>query len=66
VINSITTHMENNNSNKGKIIYLCISSEEQKKVIKKLGGRWDSRDKKWYILDNNENKERICDMFPVV
>lgn len=58
--------MENNTNIKGKIIYLCISSEEQKKVIKKLGGRWDSRDKKWYILDNNENKERICDMFPVV
>ena len=55
-----------NNINKSKAIYFCISSEEQKREIKKLGGRWDSRDKKWYILDNNENKERICDMFPVV
>jgi len=58
--------MENNNNNTGKIIYLCISNEEQKKVIKKLGGKWDSRDKKWYIFENNENKERICNMFPVV
>ena len=58
--------MENNNNNTGKIIYLCISNEEQKKVIKKLGGKWDSRDKKWFILENNENKERICNMFPVV
>ena len=58
--------MENNNNNTGKIIYLCISNEEQKKGIKKLGGKWDSRDKKWYIFENNENKERICNMFPVV
>jgi len=30
---------------------------------KKLGGKWNSEQKKWYIFDNNEDKMYILDNF---
>jgi len=39
-------------------IYLVVPFT-QKDEIKKLGGLWDSNKKKWFIYDNNINKEEI-------
>ena len=43
-------------------IYLDVPFSK-KEEIKKLGGRWDSGQKKWYIFDNNENIMYILDNF---
>ena len=41
-------------------IYLDVPFSK-KEEIKKLGGKWDSEQKKWYIFDNNEDKEYILE-----
>jgi ribonuclease HI len=43
-------------------IYLNVPFSK-KDEIKNLGGRWDITLKKWYIFDNNEDKEYILDNF---
>lgn len=43
-------------------IYLDVPFSK-KEEIKKLGGRWNSGQKKWYIFDNNENIMYILDNF---
>jgi len=35
----------------------------QKDEIKRLGGKWDKNKKKWYILENNKNIEKIATCF---
>ena len=35
----------------------------QKDEIKRLGGRWDKNKKKWYVLENNKNIEKIATCF---
>jgi ribonuclease HI len=44
-------------------IYLIVPFI-QKDEIKKFGGLWDSDKKKWFIYDNNKNKEQILSIFP--
>jgi ribonuclease HI len=51
----------NNNlsiSNEIKKIYLEVPYS-RKEEIKQLGGKWDPIDKKWYIYENNPNKDII-------
>ncbi len=43
-------------------IYLKVPFAK-KEEIKKLGGRWDSEKKKWYIFNNNINKDEILNTF---
>ena len=50
------------NSDLFEKIYLDVPFSK-KEEIKKLGGKWDSEQKKWYIFDNNEDKEYILDNF---
>jgi len=45
-------------------IYLKVSFLE-KDLIKKLGGLWDMKKKKWYILEDNKNKEEIFKIFSI-
>ena len=47
--------------NKTKI-YVNVPYSE-KEEIKKLGGLWDSNMKKWFIYENNENKNEISAMY---
>jgi len=35
----------------------------KKEEIKKLGGMWDAKKKKWFIYDNNKNKGEILDNY---
>jgi ribonuclease HI len=35
----------------------------KKEEIKKLGGKWDNDKKKWYIFNDNINKDKIFDKF---
>ena len=58
--NSNNTNISNN-TNK---IYLNVSFLEKNKV-KTLGGLWDKNKKKWYIQDNNPNKNRILSIFSI-
>jgi len=46
-----------NSSSKTKI-YLIVPFTK-KDEIKKLGGIWDSYNKKWFIYDNNTNIDKI-------
>ena len=48
--------------NKSKKIYLKVSYN-QKEDAKKLGAKWDFRKKKWYIFDNNKNKDDIIEKY---
>jgi len=50
------------NLNSIEKIYLDVPFSK-KEEIKKLGCRWDSEQKKWYIFDNNENIMHILDNF---
>lgn len=34
-----------------------------KEEVKALGGKWDKHQKKWYIMDNNRNKEKVLMLF---
>lgn len=43
-------------------IYLNVSFA-RKEEIKKLGGKWDSRMKKWFIYENNVDKNKILSQF---
>lgn len=43
-------------------IYLSVPYEK-KEEVKVLGGMWDFKKKKWYIYDDNENKEQIINIF---
>ena len=43
-------------------IYLDVPFSK-KEEIKNLGGRWDMKQKKWYIFDYNEDKMYILDNF---
>ena len=43
-------------------IYLNVSYHEKDKV-RALGGRWDPKNKSWFIYGNNENKSYILDNF---
>lgn len=43
-------------------IYLDVPFSK-KEEIKKLGGKWDSEQKKWYIFEYNEDKMNILDNF---
>lgn len=52
------------NSNNSNKIYLDVPFLEKNKV-KTLGGLWDKNKKKWYIKDNNNNKNRILSIFSV-
>ena len=36
----------------------------QKDEVKKLGGLWDASKKKWYIYEDNSNKDEILKQFP--
>ena len=47
------------NSNK---IYLNIPFEE-KEMIKKLGGKWDNKNKSWFYYENNINEKQILSLF---
>lgn len=48
--------------NKVSKIYMSVPYE-RKDEIKKLGGMWDFKKKKWYINDNHANKNEIIAMF---
>jgi hypothetical protein len=48
--------------NKAIKIYLTVPFIK-KDEIKKLGGLWDNYQKKWYIYDNNKNKQQILNDF---
>ena len=43
-------------------IYLNVSYHEKDKV-KALGGRWDPKKKKWYIFDDNVEKNNILELY---
>ena len=43
-------------------IYLNVSYHEKDKV-KTLGGRWDPKKKKWYIFDDNNEKDNILESY---
>lgn len=43
-------------------IYLNVSYHEKDKV-KALGGRWDPKKKKWYIFDDNNEKDNILESY---
>lgn len=45
-----------------KKIYLKVSFNE-KDEVKKLGGLWDVNEKKWYIMNNNINKEVLLNKY---
>ena len=47
---------------KSEKIYLNVPFIE-KDHVKSLGGRWDNDKKKWFIYDNNKNKEIILTKF---
>jgi ribonuclease HI len=49
------------NSSKSKI-YLDVPFS-QKEIVKQLGGMWDKHNKKWFIYDNNKNKDHILITF---
>tara|TARA_B100001287_G_scaffold275576_1_gene283576 strand:- start:25086 stop:25715 length:630 start_codon:yes stop_codon:yes gene_type:complete len=43
-------------------IYLNVSYHE-KDNVKALGGRWDPKKKKWYIFDDNVEKNNILELY---
>lgn len=43
-------------------IYLNVSYHEKDKV-KALGGQWDPKKKKWYIFDDNNEKDNILESY---
>ena len=43
-------------------IYLNVLYHEKEKV-KALGGRWDPKKKKWYIFDDNNEKDNILESY---
>ena len=51
-----------NNIDKDKKIYLNIPFS-RKEEIKNMGGKWDKNKKKWFIYENNKNREKIIETF---
>lgn len=47
---------------KNKKYYLKVSFE-RKDEAKLLGAKWDPKEKKWYYLDNNINKNKLLELF---
>jgi len=45
-------------------VYLNVPYS-RKDEVKKLGGKWDKNKKKWFIYENNENKEDILSQFSI-
>ena len=55
----LSLHKKTNNKSKAqKRIYLNIPYNE-KDEAKKLGAKWESSKKSWYILENNKHKEMM-------
>ena len=52
----LSLHKRNKKSTSQKRIYLNIPYNE-KEEAKKLGAKWESSKKSWYILENNKHKE---------
>lgn len=44
-------------------IYLIVPFIK-KDELKKLGGMWDAKQKKWYIYEDNKNVEHVLSIFP--
>jgi ribonuclease HI len=59
---AICLNSEKKNDNKSLKIYLIVPFVN-KDEIKKLGGQWDRNKKKWFIYDDNNNKEKILNIF---
>lgn len=49
-------------TNKVNKIYLDVPYK-RKEEVKELGGKWDPVTKKWYIMDDNQNKDHIIMLF---
>ena len=45
-------------------IYLAVLHSE-KDIIKNFGGKWDKKNKSWYIYEDNKNKKTILDTFQI-
>lgn len=45
-----------------KRIYLKVEFKDKEKV-KALNGKWSKSNKKWFIYENNVNKDKVLDMF---
>lgn len=52
----------NNCPNNLTKIYLNVPFSK-KDIVKQLGGMWDKHNKKWYIFNNNKDKEQILMIF---
>lgn len=65
---SLKKFNENNKIDKNgeinKKIYLDIPYNK-KDIGKELGTKWDPSIKKWYIYENNSNKDKILELFPL-
>ena len=46
-------------------IYYDVKFEDKEK-IKAFGGRWDTYYKKWYVFNNNVNKDEINKIFTTI
>jgi ribonuclease HI len=53
---------DNKNKSFMKKIYLNVPYSE-KDLVKTKGGRWDAEKKKWYIFENNTNKEDLMETY---
>lgn len=60
---NINNYKQSNKSNVNKI-YLFVPFNE-KENAKKLDAKWDNYKKKWYIFNNNKNKELILQKWKV-
>lgn len=52
----------NHDPNPKTKIYLNVSYQEKDKA-KAMGARWEPSKKKWYILEDNENKQELLDKY---
>ena len=46
-------------TNHSKRIYLNVPFYEEKMKQNKMGARWESSKKKWYIMENNRHKKQM-------
>lgn len=51
------------NNKKNKKILLNVPFSE-KEIIKKMGGKWDAKKKKWFVYENNKDIDNILITFP--
>jgi len=49
--------------NKNKI-YINVPFK-RKDEVKKMGGNWDKRNKKWFIYENNPEKDYLISLFGI-